>query len=219
MSEQPAASIDGLAQLGRELVHVPISAAEKRIERQLLAVDQPPAAMLRRDAELDRPVLPEAGRREEFGEALDIPFGVGLIELLHHQVMRIFVEQHRVGAEVGIVVAPGDISERARRLALVESGEETIPAGKRPHVPDGGHDEYRHAVAVADHRVVHLQERARGVVEAFEARGEFRQALRLVVGIDHEMLRLGDVPRGARRSGRQQRRQGEEKVAETHSDL
>ena len=54
----------------------------------------------------------EYGRRQIFSETFDKPFRIGAVELLHHQMMRIFVIENRVRAEATVgPVALADIDK------------------------------------------------------------------------------------------------------------
>jgi len=59
-------------------------------------------------------------------------------------------------------------------------------------------------------RIVHLQQRPRGVIETLEARGKFGEAVRLLVRVDHEMHRPGFMPGGGCRRGGGKRRRSDQ---------
>ena len=90
MGEQPTLSVDGLALLDRDLV---IVAGQKGGERKLLPIEKADVAMLGGKADPHGSVGFELRRRHELGEPLDQPFRIRCGEILHHQMVRIFMEQ------------------------------------------------------------------------------------------------------------------------------
>ena len=76
--------------------------------------------VLRRITHMEAAILEKADGGDRFRIAFDIPAGIGAGEILHHEMMRIFVLEHRHAVERGAVVPAHD---RAR-LALLAGRHE-----------------------------------------------------------------------------------------------
>ena len=93
------------------------------------SANRPQPRWLGAQADRDRSVLAKGRRAEQLGESFDVPVGIGLVELLEHQMMVIFVEED----DVGLHAARGFFRRASRRegdragvAANVETGEKVV---------------------------------------------------------------------------------------------
>src|SRR5689334_20390704 len=147
--------------------------------------------MIGRCAEADPAVFFEANSRHEFCESLDDPLRQRSVGNLKHQVMRIFVEENRIGEVTGAArTAPWrDISERTRRRPFVEPVDESgLVAVEFLDRRLARHDEDGQAIAIPDSRIVHVPDNTNGTIEALKAGCEVAKGPRALVRVNHEML-------------------------------
>src|SRR6185369_6856706 len=111
--------------------------------------------------------------------------------------MGIFVEEDDVREFACLIIVrlPRDISERTGGRALVKAVNETrLVAVELLDHRRGRQDEDRQSITITDRWVVHSADGADREVELLEVRSEFVQRARILVSVDDEVLRLGDVP-------------------------
>src|SRR3569833_2951018 len=120
MGEEPRTAIKDLLLLLR---HVRLHPGEETCDGHPRTVVESPRTAFDRNPEPDAISL-KPGRREKFRKSFHEPFGVGPIDILHHQMVRIFVIEDGVLVVVrqGVV---GDIGEGAFDPSRVETIKET----------------------------------------------------------------------------------------------
>ena len=201
MGEQPAASV----QRG-PLVRVAQALAAEQ-DRQWHACpvrsSQGGRAVDGATAEPDRSVRVDVGSRHEFGKAFDQPRRDRRGEVRKHQMMGIFVKEHRLGRGRGI---QRQLTRNDRHRPPVSRSVEPehVAAGRgvqHAHVERARHDQHGQSTAVADRRILHRARDPHALVEPLELLGEGAQFVGCFVGVNDEMRRRCALPFGGRRGG------------------
>src|SRR4051794_36996892 len=115
--------------------------------------------------------------------------------------MGVFVEKDRAGAGPKFVVfvsRPGHKSDRTGSVRIVESADGAV-ASKRLDIVEAWKDEHREPVPQSHWRIVHQAEEAGSLIETLELCSIGVERAWRFVGVDDEMLRLGNVPSGSGR--------------------
>src|SRR3546814_4143190 len=95
MREQPAEGV-GLIWLHAAQRRLGV---EQAVERNVGQIVEPHAARLRDVADVEAAVVHEADRAVKLGKTLCIPLRISGAEIRQHEMVRIFVEQHRLDIE------------------------------------------------------------------------------------------------------------------------
>lgn len=178
---------------------MPHGSQQHPVHAEPLAAGQPRRPRRRRLA-VEDPAGADAGIHQEFGEALDIPGGIGGRKILQHEMVGIFVEQHLVAALAWLVVERRPaVDERSR-----PAGAGGVEAGRRARNGRG----HRLQLGVAAHQIdVELVGRGRGaragdpahqLVEILEQNRLLAHARFAVGSVNDEIGALGLQPAGLR---------------------
>ena len=113
-----------------------------------------------------------------------------MIELLHHEMMCVFVIENPLGASViAVAIAFRDERKRSSCSAGVKAGDEPAGvAGELLHIRVGRQNVDAEAITVAESRIIHLQKQSRRLIEAFQTRGKVAQHSWVQVCVNDEVL-------------------------------
>jgi hypothetical protein len=220
VDQQPAApvQIDHVVELD-----APRIGGEHVLHAHAIIVDQHPGTVRRHRPERDRAVRLEDRGGVEFGIALDEPERQRHRRIvIEHEVVRIFVPQHRIGVDIVLAAArprrdprSGHVSARRhpardeRDRAFDRRAVEAAHALRRQPLDLGrvADDEHGDAGDRRDRRIVDVPEHAHRLVEAFELLGIRLEMRGIVIREHREMLRVGFIPVRARGDRRQRHAQ------------